>query len=60
MGGRPGLPGIAVESAAATTVAANGGLSTWGFNTLNGRITASFDSTFTVVACYVLVFFTFM
>ena len=32
MGGRPGLPGIAVESAAAAaTVAANGGLSPWEF-----------------------------
>ena len=31
MGGRPGLPGIAVDSAAAATVAANGGVSTWGF-----------------------------
>ena len=34
MGDRPGLPGIAVESTAAATVAANDGLSTWGFNTL--------------------------
>ena len=33
VGGRPGLPGIAVEASAA--VAANGGLSTWGFNILN-------------------------
>ena len=32
MGGGPGLPGTAVESAAAAaTVPANGGLSTWGF-----------------------------
>ena len=31
MGGRPGLLGIAVESAAVATVAANGELSTWGF-----------------------------
>ena len=29
--GRPGHPGIAVEKVAAT-VAANGGLSIWGFN----------------------------
>ena len=35
MGDRPGLPGIAVENAAAAaaaTVAANGGLSMWGFS----------------------------
>ena len=31
MGRRPGLPGIAVESVAEATVAANGGMSTWGF-----------------------------
>ena len=31
MGGRLGLPGIAVESAAAATIGANGGLSTWQF-----------------------------
>ena len=31
MDGRPGLPGVAVESAAAATVAANIGLSTCGF-----------------------------
>ena len=31
MGGPLGLPGIAVEAAAATVEAANGGLSTWGF-----------------------------
>ena len=30
MGGRPGLPGNAIKSAAATTVTANGGLWTWG------------------------------
>ena len=29
---RPGLPGITVGSTAAATVAANGDLSTWGFN----------------------------
>ena len=34
MGGRPGLSGITVESPAAATVAANGGLSTWGFKRL--------------------------
>ena len=28
MGGRPGLPGVAVESTAAATVTASGGLST--------------------------------
>ena len=32
MGGGPGLPGNAIENAAATTVAANGGLWTLGFN----------------------------
>ena len=32
MGGRPGLPGIAIENAAVSrVVATNGGLSTWGF-----------------------------
>ena len=31
LGGRPGLPGIAVESTVAATVAANGRLLTWGF-----------------------------
>ena len=29
--GRPGLPGLKCIGAAAATVAANGGLSTWGF-----------------------------
>ena len=33
MGGKLGLPDIAVDSPA--TVAANGGLSTWGFDTWN-------------------------
>ena len=32
MGGRPGLPGIAVERTAVATLATNSGLSTWGFN----------------------------
>ena len=36
MVGRQGLPGLAVESAAAVTMAANGGLSTWGFRTISG------------------------
>ena len=31
MGSRPGLPSIAIESTTLATVAANGGLSTWGF-----------------------------
>ena len=31
IGGRQGLPGNAKENAATTTVAANGGLWTWGF-----------------------------
>ena len=31
IGGRPDLPGVAVESVAAATVAANDALSTWGF-----------------------------
>ena len=33
MDGRPGLTGNAVKAAAGATVAANGGLSTWGFKT---------------------------
>ena len=36
MGGRLGLPGIAVEAAAAATVAGNSRLSTWGFEGRNG------------------------
>ena len=38
MVGRPGLPGHAVESSAATTVAANGGLWTLGFKHIRNKI----------------------
>ena len=37
VGGRPSLPGIAIESATAATVAANGGLSTWRFKGFQPR-----------------------